>query len=268
MPMMNFRLLCPEHVVDLNQVRELAYVRRDDGRLAVGAMARQWAVENSAEVREHLPLLAETLRYVAHPPIRHRGTVVGSLAHASAAAELCCLAVALDAVLTLESASGVRTVSADEFFKGSFRTALQPGELVTQASFPLAVPGSGHAFVEFSRRHGNFPIAAAAVTLSLEGDRIADAAIALCGLGGRAVRARDAEERLRGQVPDRELVAAAAEQAVAGVAPSSGTDDDLFLHILPVRAAVPSWEYRSAVARTQVSRAISLALERVWGETT
>jgi carbon-monoxide dehydrogenase medium subunit len=173
---------------------------------------------------------------------------VGSLAHADPAAELPTVALATGASLTLSSSSSARTIAAQDFFLGPFETALQPGELVTEVRFPVAGPGSGHAFVEYARRHGDFAIAGAAVSLTLDGDRVADAAIALCSVGPRPLRAADAEELLRGSQPTDELVAEAAERAVAGIEP--GTD----IH--------GSTGYRIGVARTQVRRALSLALER------
>jgi CO/xanthine dehydrogenase FAD-binding subunit len=246
-PLMNFRLAQPEHVIDINPIEELAYVRRDDGRLAIGATARQTAVERSEEARR-VPLLVEALHWVAHPPVRHRGTVVGSIAHADPAAELPCVALTLDARLTLTSAAGERVLAADEFFLGPFETALAPGELLKEVSFPLAAPDSGYAFVEFARRHGDFAIAGAAVALRLDGDRVAEAAIGLCGVGPAPLRARAAEERLRGQVASDELAAAAAQTAVEGLQPASDIHG--------------SREYRIGVARVQVRKALTLALER------
>jgi CO/xanthine dehydrogenase FAD-binding subunit len=250
-PLMNFRLAQPEHVVDINPVVELAYVRREDGTLAVGALARQATVERSEDARRDVPLLVEALHYVAHPPIRHRGTVVGSIAHADPAAEMPAVALALDAEVTIASASGERTVAADEFFVGPFETTLRTGELVKEVRYPVAAPGSGHAFVEFARRHGDFAIAGAAVALTLDGGRVADARIALCGVGPRPLRSRSAEERLRGEAATAELVAAAAEEAVAGLQPAADIHG--------------SSDYRVRVARVQVREAISRALERAGG---
>ncbi len=129
-PLMNFRLAQPEHVVDINRLGELDYVRADsDSAVRVGAMARQSTVEADAAVAEHLPLLREALTFVAHPPIRHRGTVVGSVAHADPAAELPAVALALEATVTLRGAGGERQIAARDFFLGPFETAIEPGEL-------------------------------------------------------------------------------------------------------------------------------------------
>jgi carbon-monoxide dehydrogenase medium subunit len=253
-PLMNFRLAQPEHLVDLNPVQELAYVRRDNGHLAVGAMARQSSVERSQDARRDVPLLREALGYVAHPPIRHRGTVVGSLAHADPAAELPSVALALDARMTLASTGGARELSADEFFLGPFETALEPGELVSEVRFPVSPPGTACAFTEYARRHGDFAIAGAAVRLNMDGDRVGEASIVLCAVGPRPVRAAGAEDVLLGQAPDEEIVAAAAEAAVDGLEP--GAD----IH--------GSTDYRIGVARGQVRRAITKALDRARGGST
>jgi len=251
LPLMNFRLAQPEHLVDINPVEELAYVRRGDGNVHVGALTRQAAVERSEEARRATPLLVDALRYVAHPPIRHRGTVVGSIAHADPAAELPAVALALGARITAASSSGERSIEADDFFLGPFETALRPGELLTEVSFPVAAQGSGHGFSEFARRHGDFAIAGAAAVVELEGGRIRSARIALCGVGPCPLRASSAEERLTGEVPDAEVIRAAADAAVEDLRP--GQD----IH--------GSSDYRVRVARVQVRRAISAAVERARG---
>ena len=247
-PLMNFRLAQPSHIVDINGVTELAYIRRSGDRIAIGALARQAQVERSDDVRRDVPLLAEALTWVAHPPIRHRGTVVGSIAHADPAAELPAVALALAAQITIASAGGPRTVPAEEFFVGPFSTVVRAGELVTEVTFPVAPPGSGHAFVEFARRHGDFAIAGAAVTLTLDGGTVGDARIVLCGVGPIPLRARGAEDALRGAVPDESVVAAAADAAVDGLEPSADIHGGS--------------AYRVRVARAQVLKAISTAVER------
>ena len=247
-PLMNFRLAQPSHIVDINGVTELAYIRRSGDRIAIGALARQSQVERSDDVRRDVPLLAEALTWVAHPPIRHRGTVVGSIAHADPAAELPAVALALAAQITIASAGGPRTVPAEEFFVGPFSTVVRAGELVTEVTFPVAPPGSGHAFVEFARRHGDFAIAGAAVTLTLDGGTVGDARIVLCGVGPIPLRARGAEDALRGAVPDESVVAAAADAAVDRLEPSADIHGGS--------------AYRVRVARAQVLKAISTAVER------
>ncbi|AEA24464.1 MULTISPECIES: FAD binding domain-containing protein [Pseudonocardia] len=264
LPMLNLRLAEPAHLVDLGPIPDLGFVRRERDRLVVGATARQSAVEHSADVRALVPLLAEAVEHVAHPPIRHRGTVVGSIAHASAVAELPCAALALDARLTLLSADGVRTVDAEEFFTGPFSTVARSDEIVAQVEFPVAGPGTGQAWSEFSLRRGNFPVAGAAVSLTVADGRIVDVSIAVCGVADRPVRARAAEQVLRGAVADEETVERAAAATTSGLAPRA--HGDLAAHILPVSAApVPGWAYRASVARAQVRRAVTTALTRAGG---
>lgn len=253
-PLMNFRLAQPEHLIDINRIADLAHVRRDNGSLVVGATARQSAVEQSQDVRDRVPLLHEALGLVAHTTIRHRGTVVGSIAHADPAAELPAVALALGARITVTGTSGERELAAADFFLGPFETALGPDELVTEVTFPVASPGSTHAFVEFARRHGDFAIAGAAVSLVMDGDRVSDASIAMCSVGPKPVRAAGAEELLRGEAPDADLVATAAARAVEGLEPNAD-----------MHGSAP---YRIRVARTQVRRALTLALDRARGATT
>jgi carbon-monoxide dehydrogenase medium subunit len=260
LPMLHLRLAAPAHLVDIGRAADLGGIRLDDGGLVVGAAVTQAAVERSAEARA-VPLLAEAIAYVAHPPIRHRGTVVGSLAHASAVAELPCVAVALDAEFTLLGADGVRTVPAREFYTGPFATAAAPGELVAEVRFPVAGGRRGEAWSEFSVRRGNFPVAGAAAVVRLEGGTVTEAAVALCGVGDRPLRAPAAEEVLQGRAPTPELIADAAEAAVAALAPRA--DGDTAAHILPVAAApTPDWTYRARVARAQVRRALTRAVHR------
>ena len=206
-PLMNFRVAQPAHLVDINYVDELDYIRVDGGWLAIGARTRQAAVERSADVARAAPLLSEAMRSVAHPPVRHRGTVVGSIAHADPAAELPAVLLALDGEVVLRGAAGERTVAAAEFFTGPLMTAKAPGELVTEVRVPAANGnGGGHALVEFSRRHADFAVAGAAVA----GD-----AIALFGVADTPVRAADAERLLAGDGGgDPGAVAAAATEGL------------------------------------------------------
>ena len=250
-PLMNFRLAQPDDVIDINRVAELDFIREEGGRIVVGALARQAAVERSAAVRRRVPLLAAALAWVAHPPIRHRGTVVGSIAHADPAAELPAVALALDAEVTLLGPDGARTLAAGDFFVGPFDTALRQGEFVTQVAFPFSAEGSGFGFAEFARRHGDFAIAGAAVTVTLDGGRVADSRVVLCGVGPRPLRAPAAEERLRGALPDTALIVEAAEAALQGVTPSGDIHGGS--------------EYRIQVARVQVREAITAAVDRARG---
>ncbi|MQA13306.1 MAG: xanthine dehydrogenase family protein subunit M [Pseudonocardiaceae bacterium] len=246
-PLMNFRLAHPTHVIDLNKVTELSFLRSDDGRLTIGAMTRQAVLERSAEVRLGAPLLAEAAGMIAHEPIRHRGTVGGSIAHADPAAELPAVALAMDAELVAASGRGERVIPATEFFLGPFTTALEPDEVLTEVRLPAA-PGTGYAFVEFSRTHGNFALVGVAALLELDGDRIGRAALALCGAGPCALRVTEAERLLAGASPDGDAIGEAAEVAAAGLTPSSD--------------AHASGEFKLRLTRIYVQRALETALAR------
>jgi carbon-monoxide dehydrogenase medium subunit len=231
-PLMNFRVAQPAHLVDINYVDELDYIRVDDGFLAIGARTRQAALERSAEVAKAAPLLSEAIRSVAHPPVRHRGTVVGSVVHADPAAELPACLLALDGEVVLHGPQGERRVAAREFFAGPLMTAKETGELATEIRLPVARNGGGHALVEFSRRHADFAVAGAVVS---------GEAIALFGVADTPLRATDAEQRLAGGGDPGEV----AEAATAGLRPNDDVHGD------------PA--YRRRVARACVERAIRRA---------
>jgi CO/xanthine dehydrogenase FAD-binding subunit len=186
----------PGVIVDLGRAAELDYVRADDGWLAFGAMARLAELE-SAPVGQGWPMLMAAARHIGHPPIRHRGTVCGSLAHADPAAELPALALALDAELVAVGPGGRRVIPAERFFVTHLTTDLAPDELLAEARFPVGGEAVGWGFEELSRRFGDYAMAAAAVVLVAAPDgTIAKARIALAGVADRAVRAREAEALL------------------------------------------------------------------------
>jgi aerobic carbon-monoxide dehydrogenase medium subunit len=235
-PLMNFRVAQPAHLVDINYVDELDYIRVDDGWLAIGARTRQSAVERSEDVARAAPLMSEAMRSVAHPPVRHRGTVVGSVVHADPAAELPAVLLALDGEVVIQGPSGERRVAAADFFTGPLMTAKEAGELVTEVRVPAANGnGSGaHALVEFSRRHADFAVAGAAVSGS---------AVALFGVADTPVRAVAAEQLLAGDG------GAAAEDVAA-----AATDG-----LQPVSDVHGGAAYRRRVARACVERALRRA---------
>ena len=234
-PLMNFRVAQPAHLVDINYVDELDYIRLDDGWLAIGARTRQATVERSEEVARAAPLITEALGQVAHPPVRHRGTVVGSVVHADPAAELPAVVLALDGEIVLRGPDGERRIPAGEFFTGALMTARRPGELVTEVRVPAGDGGGdGHAIVEFSRRHADFAVAGAAVS---------GGAIALFGVADTPVRATAAERLLAGD-----------EAASAGDVAAAATDG-----LEPNEDVHGGAAYRRRVARTCVERALERA---------
>jgi carbon-monoxide dehydrogenase medium subunit len=157
-PLLNFRLAAPDHLVDINGVPELERFEVTADGVVAGAAVRQRQVERSAEVCRFHPLLAEAVGHIAHPVIRNRGTVVGSIAHADPAAELPTILALFGGTVAISGRGGSRVVSASEFFCGLFETAVQPGELVTHVEFPSVGASAGTAFVEVARRHGDFAL--------------------------------------------------------------------------------------------------------------
>ncbi len=194
-PLLNFRLASPAHLVDINGIAELDYIQERDGGVAIGAGARQSDVEEDKTVRRICPLLAQALGQVAHPVIRNRGTVCGSLAHADPAAELPAVLLAAGGEVVARSVRGERRIAAEDFFKGVFDSALRPDELLVEAWFP-ATPGPV-ALVEESRRHGDFALAGAVRS----GDRLA-----LFGVAPTPVLA-DPADPTRGLTPSGDLEA-------------------------------------------------------------
>jgi CO/xanthine dehydrogenase FAD-binding subunit len=247
-PAMNFRLAQPSMLVDLGAVRELSGITAaSDGGLRIGAMTRHVDVERSDLVRDRAPLLHRAMPYVAHPQIRSRGTLGGSLAHADPSAELPAVMLALDARFVLRSINAERRIAAGAFFTGLFATVLAPGELLVAIEIPARAPKSGCAFLEIARRHGDYALAGVAVELSIDGaDIIRNARIALLSVGHAPVLA-EASQGLMGQ-PAVEATAEAAGEAVRHeVDPPSDIHAD--------------GEYRRHLAAVLTRRAITQAID-------
>ena len=251
-PLMNFRLAKPGYLIDLRNVAGLSGIRREGDVLVIGAMTRMSELERSPEVAVAAPLLAEAVGFVAHTPIRNRGTIGGSLAHADPAAELPAVALASDAELVAAGPAGSRRIPAAEFLRGPFSTDLAPDEILTEVRLPVW-PG-GHAFVEFSRIHANFAVVGVAALVDLDSGRIRRAALALTGVAPTAIRATAAERVLADTSAAVEggAAAAAAEAAVEGLAPAGD------LHASP--------QTRIALARSYLRRGIELAVSRAQNE--
>jgi carbon-monoxide dehydrogenase medium subunit len=212
MPMLNMRFVLPDHIIDLNRVDGLAYVKEGADKLEIGAMTRQRDLELSDVARRRCPLLHEAIRQVGHVQTRNRGTVGGSLCHLDPSAELVTVAAALDGSVTVTGANGPREIAFADFPVGYMTTAVEPDEFLIAAHFPLWASGHGHAFVEFSRRHGDFAIVSAAVLLAPDAaGRIARVAVALGGIAVTPVRVAAVEQALLGQPPSAELFRAACE---------------------------------------------------------
>ena len=212
-PMMSFRLARPACIVDINGICDLDYIRCNGGDLQIGATARQTAVEESSEVATHAPLLVAATGYVGHRAIRNRGTLAGSLAHNDPASEYPAVLMALGASVTAVSSGGSRVLSVEDLVRGHFlSTALGPDELITEISVPAQ--SGGYGFAEFSRRHGDFAIAGAAVVVSMNGDSVESASITAFG-GTQPARLDEAEAVLAGTDGGAAAVAEAAARAAA-----------------------------------------------------
>ena len=212
MPMLNMRLAAPDHIIDLNGVAGLAYIREEGNSLLIGAMTRQRDIEFDAKLRASCPLMHEAILNVGHRQTRNRGTLGGSLCHLDPSAELVCVAAALDAVVTVEGAAGKREIPFAQFPAGLMTPALRDGEMLTGVRFPLWRKGHGHAFVEFSRRHGDFAIVSAAVLLDEDATgNIRRASLALGGIAPAPVRATEVEKLLTGAKGSAELFKDAGE---------------------------------------------------------
>ncbi len=213
-PTMNFRLAQPAALVDLNGIDELFYLRQGEGGLRCGAMTRQRSVENSTLAQRLSPLLHEAMPHIAHTQIRNRGTIGGSLAHADPAAELPALALALDARFYVRSLTDGRWIAARDYYTGLFTTAMQPEEMLVEAVFPALPAGSGWAFDEVARQHGNYALCgAAAIITQGEDGLVKNAKLVFLSVGEGPVEAFQAANMLVGERPTPEAVRAAADTA-------------------------------------------------------
>ncbi len=247
MPMLSLRLARPEHIVDVNRVRDLAGVRRENGALVVGATTRHVRLERDPEIAAAAPLLRRVAPYIGHFQIRNRGTLGGSLAHADPSAELPAVARVLDAEFEVLGPQGSRRIAASEFFQTVFTTALEPEELLVAVRFPVWSERAGFAVEEVARRHGDFALVGAMVAVEAQDGRIHRVAIGLTGMGSVPERAPGVERALAGAaVADLDLTDVGV-QVVADLEPSAD------VHAGP--------EYRKKVGAELVSRALTHAIE-------
>jgi aerobic carbon-monoxide dehydrogenase medium subunit len=207
MPMLNMRFVLPDHIIDLNRVEGLAFIRESKGALEIGAMTRQRELEFSDLIRQRCPLMHEAILQVGHRQTRNRGTLGGSLCHLDPSAELVSVAAALDATVTVQGPNGTREIAIDAFPVAYMTPAIEPNEIVTMVRFPIWPQPHGHGFVEFARRHGDFAIVSAAALLTEDGaGKITRASITLGGMGAAPVRASAVEQALIGNQPDDKLL--------------------------------------------------------------
>ncbi|PYO25243.1 MAG: molybdopterin dehydrogenase [Candidatus Rokuibacteriota bacterium] len=246
-PLLNFRLARPAALIDLNRITSLAYIREHDGHVRLGAMTRQRAIEFSPVVARRLPLLREATRWVGHLPIRSRGTIGGSIAHADPSAEYPAVLTALEGEVVARGPKGERTLSSGALFETYLTTTLAPDEILTEVRLPVMAEGAGWAFEELARRHGDFAIVGVAAAVWRSGGRVT-ARLATAGAGGTPQRLRAAEE-----IVERDGLGAAAIEA-AGRRASELVEPDADIHA--------SADYRRHLAGVLTERALKRAAER------
>jgi carbon-monoxide dehydrogenase medium subunit len=244
--MLNFRMLRPSILVDINRIAGLDVVEETSGAIRVGALTRHYQLETSPLVARHLPVLSCAMTHVAHLAIRNRGTIAGSLAHADPAAELPMMALLLDAELRVASASGERTIAARDFFLGALTVDLASGEIITGIELPKLPPRTGWGFEEVARRHGDFALAAVAATLTVSGGAVEQARIALTGVGPTALRATEAEGLLIGHPFEAGLTNRVVDAVRAAIEPETDlhASSDYRRHLAGVltgRALADAW---------------------------
>lgn len=249
-PAMNFRVAQPAILVDLNRIASLRDIRKN-GALTIGAMTTQSTAEKNTLVAEHVPLLHEALPNIAHPQIRNRGTIGGSVAHADPAAELPVVCLALGARMLAQSQSGERWIEAQEFFSGLFSTALAADELLTAVEFPLVEERTGYAFLEVARRHGDYAMAGLAAVLSLDENGLCrQARLVYLNVGDGPLEATQAAASLLGQKPS-----AKAFQDAGKIASQEDMQPFGNLHASP--------QYQQHLSAVLTQRALQLALNRI-----
>jgi aerobic carbon-monoxide dehydrogenase medium subunit len=221
LPMMNFRLAAPEVIIDLNRIPELAFIRVAEGRVHIGAMTRQRALEFSPVIARELPLLHEAIRMVGHLPTRSRGTIGGSLANADSAAELPMVLQVLEGEVLVRGPNGERTIPAAGLVLDAMTTSLADDEMLAEVRFPVMPSEARFAVEEFSRRHGDFAIAAVAAMLVVKDGRCERARIATAGVSSFSSRIKLAEQMLEGRPIDADAIEKAAEAAAETVEPVS-----------------------------------------------
>ena len=218
-PTMAFRLAAPAHLVDINGIGELDTLTADGGTLRIGAGVRHAAFQRPVAGGGFGDLLSHVCAHIGHYPIRQRGTFCGSLAQADPASEWCLTAVTLGAELTIQNAGGSREIAAGDFIRGIMTTALEDGELLTEARFPIPAADTRFGFVEFSRRAGDFAIAMALAAYRIEDGVVTEPRIGIGGAEDRPRRITEAEQALAGRAPDADAFKQAADAAAAAVDP-------------------------------------------------
>jgi carbon-monoxide dehydrogenase medium subunit len=253
LPLMKLRLAQPRYVIDIGRLRNMNYIREENGHIAIGALTTHAEIESSTLLRSKCPLLAETAAVIGDVQVRNRGTLGGSLAHADPAADYPAAALALDVEIVAASTAETRTIPVAEFFVDMLTTTLRPGEILSQVRVAPLAPQTGTAYEKLHQPASGFAIVGVAARLMLGKDgTIEDVAIGVTGLGPKAFRAAAAEKILRGKKPSEKLFGEAARYTAQGIEPLSD------LHA--------SADYRREMAAVYTRRALERALTRSQGK--
>jgi len=247
-PLLKLRFARPELVVDIGRLPSMNGIRRDDGHIAIGALARHIDIERSQELAAWMPMMTEAAHWIADPLVRNRGTLVGSVCHSDPSGDWGSVLLALDADLVARSARGQRILHANEFFRGPFTTALEPDEVVTEARIPIRKGASGGAYLKLERKVGDFATVAVAVHLELDGKKVSKAGIGLTSVGENNIKANAAERVLEGAEPTEASIKEAARLAAEAAEPK----DD-------VRGSAA---FKKDVVRVFVQRGLTAAVSR------
>ncbi len=248
LPMMKLRFAQPGHLIDLAKIGELKGIREEDGVLRIGAMTTENEIIWSKLLQEKCPLLVEGARLIADPQVRYRGTIGGDVSHGDPGNDHPALMLVLGASFALRGPRGERVVPAEGFFLGNYATLLEPGDIMTEIRVPLPAPKSGYCYSKLKRKIGDFATAAAAVTVRMKEGLVQDVAIALTNAGPCAMRARAAEDSLRGRALDDASVAEAARLAMSICDPSADQRGDV--------------DYKIAMSGEMTRRALRTACAR------
>jgi carbon-monoxide dehydrogenase medium subunit len=248
LPMMKMRFAQPRHLIDLGKIPELKGIREEGGMIHIGAMTTENELIWSQLLQTKCPLLVEGARLISDPQVRYRGTIGGDISHGDPANDHPAIMLALGASFVLRSANGERMVAAGGFFVGTYDTLLQHDEIMTEIRIPVPAPGTGYCYAKLKRKVGDFATAAAAVTLRMDGESVAQVAIALTNVASTPLKAKAAEDSLRGKPLTDAAIAAAADLAMKICDPMPDQRGDA--------------EYKTAMAGEMTQRALRAARSR------
>jgi aerobic carbon-monoxide dehydrogenase medium subunit len=247
-PMMKLRLASPAHIVDINKIPGLSYIKEEGGFLKIGALTREVELEEADIVKKKYPIFVDAAKLIADPQVRNFGTIGGNLAHGDAANDHPAVMLALHAEVVITNEKGTRTVPIDEFFFGFYTTALQHGDILTEIKVPSISKGTGNAYHKIERKVGDYATAGVAVQITIDGDTCKQIGIGLTNVNSTPLRAKRSEEALRGKKVTADLIASAAKMASEDCNPS----DDLR----------GSADFKRQIVKTIVKRMIEKAISR------